>query len=41
MIAWIQAKVPDYPGLSVHERLPLRRVFTTPGVRPLLAVVIT
>ena len=41
LIAWVLAKVPDYPGQSVHERLPLRRVFTTPGVRPVLAVVIT
>ena len=40
LIAWVLAKVPDYPGQSVHERLPLRRVFTTPGVRPVLAVVI-
>lgn len=40
LIAWVLAKVPDYPGQSAHERLPLRRVFTTPGVRPVLAVVI-
>ena len=40
LIAWVLAKVPDYPGQSAHERMPLRRVFTTPGVRPVLAVVI-
>ena len=40
LIVWVLAKVPDYPGLSMHERMPLRRVFTTPGVRPVLAVVI-
>lgn len=40
LIAGVLAKVPDYPGQSVHERLPLRRVFTTPGVRRVLAVVI-
>ncbi len=40
LIAWVLAKVPDYPGQAGHERLPLRRVFTTPGVRPVLAVVI-
>jgi len=40
LIVWILAKVPDYPGQASHERLPLRRVFTTPGVRPVLAVVV-
>ena len=40
LIAWMLAKVPDYPGQSSHERMPLRRVFLTPGVRPVLAVVI-
>jgi predicted MFS family arabinose efflux permease len=40
LIVWVLAKVPDYPGQSAHERLPLRRVFTTPGVRPVLAVVV-
>jgi predicted MFS family arabinose efflux permease len=40
LIAWVLAKVPDYPGQSAHERMPLRRVFTTPGVRRVLAVVI-
>jgi len=40
LIGWVIAKVPDYPGQSAHERLPLREVFTRPGVRPVLAVVI-
>lgn len=40
LIAWVLAKVPDYPGQSTHERMPLLKVFTTPGVRPVLAVVI-
>lgn len=40
LIAWVLAKVPDYPGQSAHERMPLRRVFNTPGVRRVLAVVI-
>lgn len=40
LIAWVLAKVPDYPGQSAHERMPLRRVFTTPGVRRVLVVVI-
>jgi predicted MFS family arabinose efflux permease len=40
LMVWILAKVPNYPGQAGHERLPLLRVFTTPGVRPVLAVVI-
>ncbi|MEN4917872.1 MFS transporter [Achromobacter spanius] len=40
LIGWVLAKVPDYPGQSAHERMPLRRVFTTPGVRAVLAVVV-
>ncbi|GAB3071182.1 MFS transporter [Bordetella muralis] len=40
LIVWVLAKVPDYPGQASHERLPLRRVFTTPGLRPVLGVVI-
>lgn len=40
LIVWVQAKVPDYPGQSSREPMPLRRVFTTPGVRPVLGVVI-
>lgn len=40
LIVWVIAKVPDYPGQSAHERMPLREVFTRPGVRPVLAVVV-
>lgn len=40
LIVWVLAKVPDYPGQASHQRLPLRRVLTTPGVRPVLGVVI-
>lgn len=40
LIIWVRAKVPDYPGQSDREPMPLRRVFTTPGVRPVLGVVI-
>lgn len=39
LIVWVLVKVPDYPGQASHERLPLRKVFTTPGVRPVLGVV--
>nr|WP_246208209.1 MFS transporter [Pseudomonas karstica] len=40
LIVWVLIKVPDYPGQAAHQRLPLRKVLTTPGVRPVLAVVI-
>lgn len=40
LIVWVRAKVPDYPGQSGREPMPLRRVFTAPGVRPVLGVVI-
>lgn len=38
-MAWIYLKVPDYPGQRSDQRLPLRKVLQTPGVRPVLAVV--
>ncbi|MBK5436561.1 MFS transporter [Pseudomonas sp. TH32] len=40
LIVWVLVKVPDYPGQSAHQRMALRKVLTTPGVRPVLAVVI-
>lgn len=40
LIAWVVAKVPDYPGQADRQRLPLRKVLATPGVRPVLATVI-
>lgn len=40
LMAWVIAKVPDYPGQSAHERMPLKAVFTRAGVRPVLAVVV-
>lgn len=41
LIVWVIAKVPDYPGEPATERASLRKVFVTPGVRPVLAVVVT
>ena len=41
LIVWVLVKVPDYPPQPAHQRLSLRRVLTTPGVRPVLAVVIS
>lgn len=40
LVVWVLAKVPDYPGQSRHERMPLLKVLTTTGVRPVLSVVI-
>lgn len=40
LVVWVLTKVPDYPGQSRHERMPLLKVLTTPGVRPVLSVVI-
>jgi len=41
LIVWVLAKVPDYPPQAAHQRLSLGKVLTTPGVRPVLAVVIS
>lgn len=40
LIVWVVSKVPDYPGHKRGEAMSLLRVFSTPGVRPVLAVVI-
>ncbi|MER0041035.1 MULTISPECIES: MFS transporter [unclassified Pseudomonas] len=41
LIVWVLVKVPDYPGQSATQRIALRSVLQTPGVRPVLAVVLT
>ncbi|UII69852.1 MFS transporter [Pseudomonas sp. HN11] len=41
LIAWVLVKVPDYAPQPAHQRLSLGQVLTTPGVRPVLAVVIS
>ncbi|VVN01524.1 Purine ribonucleoside efflux pump NepI [Pseudomonas fluorescens] len=41
LIAWVLVKVPDYPPQAAHQRMSLRAVLTMPGVRPVLAVVIS
>ena len=41
LIVWVLIKVPDYPGHSSSQRMALREVFSTPGVRPVLGVVFT
>ncbi|WLH38028.1 MFS transporter [Pseudomonas sp. FP2196] len=41
LIVWVLVKVPDYAPQPAHQRMSLRGVLTTPGVRPVLAVVIS
>ena len=41
LIAWVLIKVPDYPGQSSAQRMALGQVWRTPGVRSVLAVVVT
>jgi predicted MFS family arabinose efflux permease len=41
LIVWVLIKMPDYPGQSSSQRMSLRQVFFTPGVRSVLAVVFT
>lgn len=40
LVAWVVRAVPDYPGQTAARRVPMRRVWTTPGVRPVLGVVL-
>ncbi|MER5200462.1 MFS transporter [Streptomyces sp. NPDC002755] len=39
VIVWVLAAVPNFPGQAKGERTPVGRVFTIPGVVPVLAVV--
>ncbi|WP_426156984.1 MFS transporter [Pseudomonas sp. TSRC2-2] len=41
LIVWVLVKVPDYSPQPANQRLSLGKVLTTPGVRPVLAVVIS
>lgn len=41
LIAWVTMKVPDFPGQTEGERLPLGEVFALPGIRPILFVTLT
>lgn len=41
LIGWVLIKVPDYSGQSSSQRMALRQVFFTPGVRSVLGVVFT
>lgn len=41
LIGWVLAQVPDFPGQSADRQFSLARVFTLPGVRPVLFVTLT
>lgn len=40
LIAWVLWKIPDYPGQSREQKNSVYAVLTTPGVIPILAVVL-
>ena len=40
LIGWVLWAVEDLPGLAAHRRLPIRQVFLTPGIRPVLFVIL-
>ncbi|QHH98524.1 MFS transporter [Acinetobacter dispersus] len=38
LLAWVRFGVPDFPGQTQHQRLPVRKVFLIPGIGPVLLV---
>ncbi|WP_460428282.1 MFS transporter [Azotobacter armeniacus] len=40
LMVWVLCKVPDLPGQTAERRLGIRQVFATPGVRPILTVIL-
>ncbi|GGC75718.1 MFS transporter [Undibacterium terreum] len=40
LVVWVRLKVPDFAGQAAGKRLSLRHVFTLPGIRPVLFVVL-
>jgi len=40
LIGWMLWKVEDYPGLAADRQVPIRRVFLTAGIRPVLFVIL-
>ena len=36
LFAWVRLGVPDFAGQSAQQRLSIRRIFTMPGIRPVL-----
>ncbi len=41
LMLWVRVQVPDFAGQAAGVRLPLRRVFTLPGIRAVLMAVLT
>ena len=41
LVIWVRWQVPDFAGERAGKRLPLRQVFTLPGVRSVLFVTLT
>lgn len=41
LVGWVLHKVPNHPGRKASSRLSIGKVFTMPGVRPVLGVVMT
>lgn len=41
LVGWMLLSVPDFPGNSEKQARSVRQVFTVPGMRPILAVVLT
>jgi predicted MFS family arabinose efflux permease len=40
LMVWVRVKVPDFSGQAMGKRLSLKYVFTLPGIRPVLFVVL-
>lgn len=40
LMVWVRLKVPDFAGQSANKRLSLRHVYTLPGIRSVLLVVL-
>ncbi len=38
LVAWVSWQIPDYPGEPAAERIPLRRIAVTPGIRTVLII---
>ncbi|OAJ71414.1 MFS transporter [Methylobacillus sp. MM3] len=36
LFTWVRLAVPDFVGQSARQRLPIRRIFLLPGIRPVL-----
>ena len=41
LVVWVLRSVPDFPGQAPEHRLSVRAVFLTPGIRPVLLVIVT